>query len=180
MGLPIYVDFAPFEEPLTARVRSLTAPAPRVVPAAHVHIGRPSSAASLPAAASHGVLLEKGTTGCPCEINLAHGEIAGHLVDDGAGADVFIVPSREGADLRLDVLLQRTTDGVSWVSEPILSHCCCAGVRRAAELPELAELGGRRARVQIRCVARDGASVRVWANEPRAARGGARTALGGA
>jgi len=168
MGLPIYVDFAPFTDPAVPKSRSLALAKPAVDQplVAHVHIGRFSTELARQVKANRSVLLDKGTTTCPCELDLAYTEIAAHIQDEGSGADVFIEPLRDDTGIQLDVLLQRSEDGKSWKSEPLLTHCCCVGVVRTAEIPEL---GGDRARIQIRVTSpkTPSALVRIWANEPR-------------
>ena len=162
MSLWIHVAFGPV--PNTARLRVPHQLPHAPIMAAHVHIGRAHpSTTHLPSAP--GVLLDKGVTACPCELDIAFSEIAVHLQDEGPGAHIFIDPTGVGTNLQLDIALLRTRDGCRCAAE-VLLRGCRPGAVRTAELPELS---GDAARVIIRCSspAVAGAKVRISANEPR-------------
>jgi len=132
---------------------------------AHVHIGRSLASAVLQPTPPPGLVLDKGTTACPCELDVAFSQIATYLLDDGPGAHVFVDPLPADTPLRLDVALQRTRSGCPCAAE-ILLRDCWAGMVRTAELPELS---GDEARVIIRCSSpgTPNTRVRITANEPR-------------
>lgn len=165
MGIPLRVEFAPFT---LHRPRSSLAFAAPIVPSiespsAHIRIARHPSDPGV-----RDLLYDKGTTTCPCELNISYTEIEKHLQDEGAGADVFVEPLVPNANLRIDIALQRTSDGESWSLEILLANCV-PNTLRTAQIPELS---GNRARVLIRAVCPHAPStpVRVWANEPRVRR----------
>lgn len=163
MGLPVHVAFAPFTAPASSS-NSLALAAPIVVAndalTAHVHIGQFAKQGA------DGLLFDKGSTKTPCELDIAYSQIESYLVGDGAGADVFIEPLLGGHDLRVDIALQQSRDGIHWSLEILLANCT-PGALRTTMIPELT---GDRARIKIRCVCpkNPSAAVRIWANEPRA------------
>lgn len=130
--------------------------------AAHVHIGRPSRSTTYRPLAT-GVLLDKGTARCPCELDIAFSQIASYLQDEGPGARVFIDPTEPGVSLQLDIALHQMGAGCPRTAELLLPRCR-PGTVRMVELPELL---GDEARITIRCSSVRGARVRISANEPR-------------
>lgn len=166
MGLPLYVDFAPFAAKPAATSLALANPSPvSVTLTAHVHIGRFASEVARLAHPNKSLLLDKGITRCPCDLDLDFTQIESHLEGEGAGADVFVQPVLGASELRLDVYIERSSDGKDWTSELLLPNCT-RGALRKAQIPELA---GKRARIRLHCVSPNTLNglVRIWANDPR-------------
>lgn len=162
MSLRVFVDFVRrSQSPPKALV--FTASALPDVHEAHIHIGRGKP---LMRHRAQMEVFEKGTRPTPLFIDVAFGQIAAFLEQEGPGADIVFEPLNQKATLSIDVALALPVVGEKFNRDDLLLGCR-AGTPAAADIPEL---GDPRAQIKIRCVANIPTAIRVWANEPRTLR----------